>query len=76
MLKIAYLRAPRCACSAEGELRRCAGNRGIGWRCPRCLAPLSKWLRHADLLVAGVNIGALPAWDQPAHDDRQVGLPL
>ncbi len=69
-------RAPRCQCGAEGELRRCAGNGGIGWRCPRCLAPLSKWLPHADLLVAGVNIGELPAWDKTPIDGRQEALPL
>ncbi len=68
--------APRCACGAEGELRRCAGNDGVAWRCPRCLAVLSKWLPHAELTAAGVDPERLPDWNTRAVDDRQAELSL
>ena len=69
-------RAPRCPCGGEGELRRCAGNGGIGWRCPSCSRVLSEWISHDMLRAAGVDIAGLPAWDNPLRDERQTELPL
>ncbi len=68
------MNAPRCACGADGELRHCAGNNAVAWRCPRCLTALTKWIPHERLLEAGVDIAALPDWDQAP--DNQMGLPL
>jgi tRNA(Ile2) C34 agmatinyltransferase TiaS len=68
--------APRCSCGADGELRRCTGNGGIAWRCPRCLTALTKWIPHESPHLAGVNLFDLPPWDAPAVDDTQIGLRL
>ena len=74
MLKIPQIAAPRCSCGAAGELRRCAGNAGVAWRCPRCMRVLSEWLPHIELLEAAIDIDALPDWN--AAPDVQMGLSL
>ncbi len=72
MRKLPHLAAPRCSCGSHGELRRCAANGGVAWRCPQCLKALSKWIPHESLLEAGVDIAALPEWD--AAPDKQTVL--
>lgn len=69
-------KAPQCACGTLGELRICHANSGIAWRCPRCLAILSKWLPHPWVLATGIDVNSLPDWNTPAGNDRQAGLPL
>ena len=74
MTKTTRPTSPSCSCGSHGELRRCTGNGGIAWRCPRCLATLSKWIPHEILLKADIDINALPDWNQAP--DNQMGLPL